>query len=347
MSLGDSALTTNDVSQFAETGYAKLRIIAVAALALGVMAAFAPEGPITLVLVTSSVTLGFLWSVVFGLARRRSRTRRIALKAISDFIEKDAIPSFVMSVDGAITSSNLTARTIFGAVDGQTLANVLRHTFANPGGILFRLREKAEKIGATQEDIVTRKGHVRLSVHQMGTDALLWRLEDIPEAKTGRGEGPALPMMIAGRRGAILFMNEAARTLVGQRLKTIYEICPEADLKNDKLVTLSGERGIFMSRLAVVDAGAGRQAVYLMPTEESGKGNPGGDLGSSFEKLPVPLLRIATDGSILSFNASAAEFVGETLTKGSQLADLMEGLGRPLVDWLSETEVVAGFRTIC
>jgi two-component system cell cycle sensor histidine kinase/response regulator CckA len=337
MSLGDSALTTDDVSQFAETGYDKISSIAIVALILGVMGALAPEGPITLVLVTSSVTLGFLGIVVFGLARRRSRTRRIALNVTSEFTEKDAIPSFVVSIDGEVTSSNLAARAIFGDADGQTLQSVLRHTFANPGGILFRLREKAEKEGAAQEDIVTRKGYMRLSVHQMGSDALLWRLTDLSDAKTGRGEGPALPMMIAGRRGAILFMNEAARTLVGQRLKTIYEICPEADLKNDQLVTLSGESGTFMTRLAVVDAGAGRQAVYLMPTEEREEGNLGGDLGSSFEKLPVPLLRIATDGSILSFNAAAAEFVGGTLTKGTQLADLMEGLGRPLVDWLSET----------
>ena len=106
MSLGDSALTTDDVSQFAETGYDKISSIAIVALILGVMGALAPEGPITLVLVTSSVTLGFLGIVVFGLARRRSRTRRIALNVTSEFTEKDAIPSFVVSIDGEVTSSN-------------------------------------------------------------------------------------------------------------------------------------------------------------------------------------------------------------------------------------------------
>ena len=51
----------------------------------------------------------------------------------------------------------------------------------------------------------------------------------------------------------------------------------------------------------------------------------------------MPLLRVATDGAILSFNPSAAEFVGDKLTKGTQLADLMEGLGHPLADCLLET----------
>lgn len=334
--MGVGVLTTDNVSQFAETGNAKVTGIVAAATSLGALAVFAPAGPINLILVTSSVTLGVLGIVVFCLARRRSRARRVALTVISEFIEKDVIPSFVVTNEGEVTSSNLAARTIFGDAEGKTLPSVLRHTFANPGGILFRLKDSAKNNRAAREDIITRKGHVRITVHQMGTDALLWRLEDIPEAKAGRSEGPALPMMIAGRRGAVLYMNEAARALVGQRLKTIYEICPEADLKNDHLVTLSGENGGFMTRLAVVDAGVGRQAIYLLPTDEIEVDSRGSDLRSSFEKLPVPLLRVAIDGSILSFNLSAAEFVGETLKNGTQLSDLMEGLGRPLVDWLSQ-----------
>jgi two-component system cell cycle sensor histidine kinase/response regulator CckA len=51
----------------------------------------------------------------------------------------------------------------------------------------------------------------------------------------------------------------------------------------------------------------------------------------------TPDLTITPDGAILSFNPTAAEFVGDTLKKGAHLADLMEGLGRPLADWLSET----------
>ena len=335
--MGGSALTTNDVSQFAETGYTKLSNFAVATVILSVLGVLAPSGPITLFLLTSAATLGVLGVIIFGLSHRRCRMRGVALNAISEFIENDAISSFVVTNDGEVTSSNLAARTMFGDSDGKTMPNVLRYTFANPSGILFRLKDKAQKIGSYQEDIVTRKGHVRLSVHQMGTYATLWRLEDIPELKAARGEGPTLPMLMIGRRGAILFMNEAARTLVGLRLKSVFEICPQAELKTGQLVTLTNGSDSFITRLAVIDASVGRQAIYLMPTEEDASEGISGDIRSSFEKLPVPLLRVATDGAILSFNPSAAEFVGGTLTKGAQLADLMEGLGRPLADWLSET----------
>lgn len=100
--------------------------------------------------------------------------------------------------EGEVSSSNLVARTIFGVAEGKTLPSVLRHTFANSGGILFWLKDSAKNNGAAREDIITRKGHVRLTVHQIGTDALLCWLKDLPEAKAERSEGPALPMMIAG-----------------------------------------------------------------------------------------------------------------------------------------------------
>ena len=155
-----------------------------------------------------------------------------------------------------------------------------------------------------------------LSVQQMGTDATLWRLEYIPELKVVRGEGLTLPMLMVGRRGVILFMNGAARTLVGLRLKSVFEICPQAEVKTGQLVTLTNGGDSFITRLAVIDAGVGRQAIYLMPTEEDASEDISGDIRSSFEKLPVPLLRVATDGAILSFNPSAAESISSPLPRG-------------------------------
>ena len=334
--MGDVALTTGRVSGFAETGYTKIRSVLVAGVMLGVMGILAPAGLYTLFLATASITLCALAAILFVLAYRRKYLRSTALRAVAEFIEQDMLPSFVATGDGEVSHSNFAARKMFGDTDGETLTSILRHTFANPGGILFRLKSQAEKLGACQEDIVTRQGHVRLSVHRLGTDAMMWRLDDIPDTKSSHIEGPMLPMMIIGRRGTVLFMNETARSIVGYRLKSIYEICPEPDFRTDQLILLKSDTDSFSARLVVVDAGVGRQAVYLLRTEELIEKTYDKDQLSSFETLPVPLLRVATDGSILSFNASAADFVGSTLAKGVQLAELMEGLGRPLADWLSE-----------
>ena len=221
---------------------------------------------------------------------------------------------------------------------GTTLAAVLSQTFANPRGILFRLRSEAELTVAAQEDVVTRTGHIRLSVHRSGVGIWLWRVESLPSTNARKiGETPALPLMITGRRGVILFMNEAARQLVGTRLRSLSDVFPNTDLENGQLVMLATPNGKVATRLALVDAGVGRKAIYLIPVDENDNNRTEGEIASSLEELPVPLLRVSVEGEILSFNPSASLFVGASLEIGCQLSDLMEGLGRPLVDWLAET----------
>jgi two-component system cell cycle sensor histidine kinase/response regulator CckA len=306
---------SDGASQFEKAGYAKIVYIFCASVLIGGISLFVPNTSFSLLLAASSISLGVLSLVLFGLALRRNWIRRCGIAAVAEFIESDAVPSFFVSFDGIVTSSNLAARKMFGEAGEETFANILRNTFSNPGGILFRLRDKAKINGAAHENIVTRKGHVRLSVRQMDTDEWLWRLEDIPATKLASiGDGPMLPMLLTGRRGVFL----------------------ETPLKNGQVVPLSTLTGEVQTRLAIVDAGVGRQAIYLLPSEEDVGDRLVGEIRSTFQDLPVPLLSVATDGSILSFNPSASQFVGPELTVGAQLANLMEGLGRPLIDWLAE-----------
>ena len=85
--------------------------------------------------------------------------------------------------------------------------------------------------------------------------------------------------------------------------------------------------------VAEVEAGAGRRALYLLPAPSVNNS----ELLSSLDDLPVALLEVCQNGEIHDYNRSAADMVGETLTKGISVSDIMEGLGRPLTDWLQET----------
>ena len=331
----DTVLTTGPASRFSEDAKGRLRSLLVAAILLGAMGLLAPDGVIQLALMTASGSLLALGLVVFALSFRRKRSRASAYTAISEFIEKDASPSFVVCKDGEVRSANEAARKSFGLIEGETLASTLKHTFANPGGILFRLQSKAEANGAAREDIVTRQGHVRLAVHQMGTETYLWRIEDVPEPAAGRGtDGPLLPMLMIGRSGAVLFMNEAARRLVGHRSKSVLELFGDVALRGGVVMPLRTADGPVDCQLAEVEAGAGRRAIYLLPAS---KDAPQPNLWSSFQDLPVPLLRVAADGRVLAFNKVASGLIGAGLNEGIHLSDLMEGLGRPIADWLTET----------
>lgn len=332
--LQDSALTTGAMSRLSEKGATRLRSLMIAAVLLGAMATLAPSGVVQLGLGAAASTLLFLGLIMFAFSRRRKSKRLFAQDVIGGFIENDASPSFVVSEDGEIQSFNAAASSRFETAEADTLVSVLRSTFANPGGIVFRLKDIAEKDGSAREDVVTRKGHVRMSVHKMGSDAYLWRIEDVPEPAAGRGsDGPLLPMLMIGRNGAVLYMNDAARKLVGHRVKTLQQLVGDKDLSGGGICEISTDDGPMNVQIAEVEAGVGRHALYILPKPK----DHSTDIWSSFHDLPVPLLRVEPDGSVTSHNGAAAKLIGDDLKIGVHLAELMEGLGRPITDWLQET----------
>ena len=254
---------------------------------------------------------------------------------ISDFIERDSSPSFIVSEDGEITGLNAAARANFPGELGKTLASAWRGTFANPGGIILRLKGKAELVGSAREDIVTRGGQVRVAVHQMSPGSYLWRLETVADGvASGRSnDGPGLPMLMVGRAGTILYMSDSARDLIGRRVRSLNQLFNALPVKHGGVNEILTDNGTERVLVSETDAGAGRTALYLLapPKSESDLRN------SLFDELPVALLQISSAGDVEEFNRTAVHLMGGDLKPGVNLAELTDGLGRPMSDWISET----------
>ena len=65
----------------------------------------------------------------------------------------------------------------FGAVPGDALSRVFEPLFANPDAVVHRLRDSLRRDGRAREDVVTRRGHVRVSAGAIPSGEL-WRLEE-------------------------------------------------------------------------------------------------------------------------------------------------------------------------
>ena len=331
----DGGLSLGPATRLAETGVSRLPSLFGASLVIGAMAVLAPQGVMQMGLAAAAFALGLLSAFMATIAFRARTRRGAAFGTISQFIENDASPSFVVTQDGEIVCLNGAAREAYPAAVGDTLAGALKTTFANPGGIIFRLKCKAETEGAAREEVVTRKGNVRLAVHKMGDDALLWRLEASAGGANGRAGSdlPGLPMVMIGRTNTVLFMNEAARNLVGERVTALDRLFKEMPLRLGKPIELSTKKGAQSVVVAEMDAGAGRRALYLLPAPEQETE----EAWSNLEDLPVSLLKVDEEGQVLAFNRSAAAMVGDGLSENVGLLDIMDGLGRPLGDWLQQT----------
>ena len=165
-------------------------------------------------------------------------------------------------------------------------------------------------------------------------------------------------MITVGRNGTVLFMNEAARRLVGERIKNIdrlFVALPPRPGALNRVQTSAGQVECFV---AGRDLPGARQELILLPAEPGAKpasakgtgaattAKAGFDAAAGWndvEALPVPLLKVAADGEVLLSNRLARNLLGQDKCEGLHLANLMEGLGRSLTDWLGE--VAAGRET--
>ncbi|NRB18622.1 MAG: response regulator [Rhodobacteraceae bacterium] len=267
--------------------------------------------------------------------RLRLRARAMATDLLTGFIEKDASPSFVADDDGIIHARNAAAARRFADAEKETLAGTLRAVLANPSAVLFRLQSRARVEGAAQEDVITRRGHVRMAVHQMHGGSFLWRVEDIAErSSTGRSaESIPIPMMTIGRTGAVLFMNEAARALIGGRIKSLDRLFVDLPVRSGQINTMTTANGPIQALVVENTRTQGRNELYFLETDETE--NSGS--GTNFGDLPVPFLKVAPTGEVLSANKLALGLLGTANCKDVKLGQLMEGLGRPMSDWLRDT----------
>ncbi|MEP5728749.1 MAG: ATP-binding protein [Sulfitobacter sp.] len=300
------------------------------------MAFGSPVRLLALILAATGSTL-ILTGLLLSLRNKSTARRQISdLQVITDFIKCDATPSLVTDSDGLIHVANPAAQKRFDLDAHNTMAGILKGSFANPNGILFRLQTRAGASGAAQEDVFTRDGHIRLSVHAVTAQSFVWRIERVAERAAPKSalESQQLPMVMVGRTDAILFMNDAARTLVGSRVKGLDRLFKQLPVVPGQTTELSTAEGSCTVLVAEVLAGAGRRALYLLPPSQQISAGQG---WQAFQDLPVPLIKVDPDGQVQSFNKMASSLIGVSLTKDVHLNSLMEGLGRSITDWIHDT----------
>lgn len=329
---------TRTALRFAPSG----GILAVAAIAAVLAGVALPQTLSGMMLFGVGGTFAALAGAIRWMSNRLTREHDGKLDdKLAAFVAHDAAPSFISDTDGGVMYQNRSAVERFGSRSGQTLTRTLSEIFANPASVLDRMQTKAASRGAAREDMVTRRGHVRLAVHRIGPERFLWRLEDMAERATGgRGaETISLPMLTASKTGTILFMNEALRRLVGQRVKSIDRIFIELPVRPGAEQQISTAGGNLSVLVTEVSGPGGRREMYFLPglglAALSSEAAAQAQSARIFDTLPVALLRLTSRGHVQDANRAARQLVGD-IPAAASLSDLVEGLGRSVNDWLAD-----------
>jgi len=308
-----------------------------AAFIVGVASLFmAAELPALVVLIIA-VSLGTVAFSVKVIRAWYGYRQRGVVKSVAVLIENDASASFLTDGGGTILMRNRAAEDRATMSDSDALADCLADLFANPGPILSKLQNKALALGAARDDILTRRGHVRVAVTALARDSYLWRVEDIMD-RTSNDSGAqalSLPMMTVSSSGAVLFMNTAMRSLVGERVKSLDRMFSNLPVRNGQLNEVCTATGKIGCLVADVEGSAGRREIFLLPgsvpdTEFAKDG------WSFFDEVPVALLKFSPAGEVLASNRLARELMGQTVRTGTGIAEIFDSLGRSVTDWVGE-----------
>lgn len=330
---------TNPVSAETTAGWmgnwAASRLVQICVLSViltGGSLMLAPGLP-SFIMLGAGLGLAFAAAIMILLQRFAGLTNIRTIRAVSSYADKDQAPTFVTNRDGMVIYANPAALDRGGECLNHPLAQAFRDVFANPAAVLFRLQNRAQAQLSAREDVVTRRGQIRLSVHPLAQGLYLWRLEDFGEraVNTRGAEGLSLPMLTASGSGTVLFMNEAMRRVLGGRVKSIDRIFPELPVRPGEPQEILGRDGPVQTHVAEIEGAGGRREIYFVPgikTETASRETP------AFSDLPVPLLSISRGGKIEKANQLARQLLNMPDTGEFTVSDLVEGLGRSVRDWI-------------
>ena len=336
------ALTRHPMTEVAVQLAPKANLLLALSVAVIGASLYLPNPSLGLVLLVIGASLLAATVLIHYLNRRNSQAQKHLHRTIAGFVELDASPSFTTDLDGRIGYRNKAAIERFGGANRETLIATLGNIFASPAATLRRLQNKAIDMGAAREDVVMRRGHLRLSVHQIGEEGFLWRLEDMLErGQSARlSEGISLPMLTISKSDTILFMNEAIRRLINGRQTKLDRVFNDLPLQSGKIHQIAGAEGPVSAQVSIVQGSAGRHEVFLLPAADAHNFDP--QNWEPVEALPVALLQVAPDGRILVCNRLARDLLATEEPKGLFLGDLVEGLGRSVREWLAEAATKPG-----
>lgn len=267
--------------------------------------------------------------LVGGFGRRGASRAGTHVEAL---IASDPALTVMTDNEGNLHCMNRVAQQRFGdPVSGARISECLKAILANPGGVVYRLQKAALERGAASDLVTTRSGHVTISVHRVGDDILCWRVEETQQTQGETGESGLLPRITVGRGGTILFMNGAARKLFGKRVTSLDRVTTST-LVNGQVSLLDGVDGKINCLVSQIEVSGGRREIFFLPP-------PAGDTmvnTSGFDGVPVPLLKLSHNGVVIRANSEALRLLSQEDVQGKRLSDLMEGLGRPVTDWLAD-----------
>ena len=240
---------------------------------------------------------------------------------------------------GRILAANSAAAEWVSGEVKQTVAALLSHLSTDPERVVAQLEERV-RIGAPACDLVgIGELRTRVDVRRVGNRRLAWTFLQVPL-------NPDIAV-ISVRQGAVS-LNEAAKAILSDGDP---DLASHIGATGNCLGTVrrfrsaqGGDVSVRLLDIQRLDESADIAVLPLdgVPDEVLDAGTSALAAPDLLSVLPVPMLKVDAAGMLLEVNREARSVLaleGESLPP---LFELVEGMGRPISDWLSDAAIGRG-----
>ena len=326
--MSDTAPSPRPMTRMALATSSRVLHVLIPALACVALALLLLDGFFGLALLVVGSTLLLLSGLILFLTYRYQNSQKHLWSVAKTLCQNEPVPCFGTDFQGEILFRNPEATRRFPGKSIH-LSGAVSDLFASPHGVIQRMRQRADEIGSASEDIAASKGSLRISAQLIKEAGYIWRIDErVPEPESPTADSVALPMMRIDRTNKIVEVNTAMETLLGYRPNSLSEVVSDLPLRTDRNHQVATASGALEARLILADGINGIKQLFILPGSEAS-----GDWTHA-NALPVPMMRISTDGQIVMANARAQDLLAIDDLSDLDFAQVVEGLGRPVDEWL-------------
>lgn len=273
----------------------------------------------------AAATLGVLALGAGALGRAdRHRTQSHLVLILAPLADD---PDPVLITDGrlALRGANAAAGTSGGVYDRLSGWSV------DPRPLTLAMLAEVQRQGRAQREFWRPDGGVRVTAHRHD-GLVIWRFGSLARGGVRAVEALGLPVITLG--GGAPQVNSAARALFDGAEAALAQLLEgfEGPARRGDPVALPGGHS---AQPHVLPARDGLTDILLLP-HSAGPDLTASGHGLDFEEIPVALAQLDSDGCVVGTNRLARALLGLAAGEARFFWEVVEGLGRPVSDWLDD-----------
>lgn len=274
---------------------------------------------------TVGVTIASIAALLFARRYVNDAREREISAMFRDLFANSGDPAIVEDQFGVIVEKNAAVNLDMD----QTIDNYLGDIFDDASELEHKLRKAVKLERAAIEVVVDRDGDLKeIELRRFGSKCLIWTVRAAQNAKLDSSTlaiGGRVAIFSLDEHGIISDANERALSLglvAGQKLQTLLD----GEVRQGGLCSFKGKENRFRSYIFGTEDDLSQ--AFLVPVD--GEDLSGASSDQFLGSLPVAIARVSPKSELLYLNSAAKNLLGDGAEPGTNLNQLLEGLGRSM-----------------